>query len=81
MVKDIYSRKLVVNEVHESKSSAYACQLLRRGCLREQTTGRPLVLHSDNGSVMKAATLLAIGTARSSTSRPRSDIKGWTAND
>jgi putative transposase len=74
MVKDIYSRKLVVNEVHESESSAYACQLLRRGCLREQTAGRPLVLHSDNGSVMKAATLLAtmqeLGVAPSY-SRPR----------
>ncbi|MNT60370.1 hypothetical protein D3C72_1979470 [compost metagenome] len=36
MMQDIYSRKLVVNEV----------------CLREKTAGRPLVLHSDNGSVM-----------------------------
>ena len=74
MVKDIYSRKLVVNEVHESESSAHACQLLRRGCLREQTAGRPLVLHSDNGSVMKGANLLAamqeLGVAPSY-SRPR----------
>lgn len=58
MVKDIYSRKLVVNEVHEVESSEYACQLLARGCLREQTAGRPLVLHSDNGSVMKGSNLL-----------------------
>ena len=58
MVKDIYSRKLVVNEVHEAESSEYACQLLARGCLREQTAGRPLVLHSDNGAVMKGSNLL-----------------------
>lgn len=74
MVKDIYSRKLVVNEVHESESSAHACELLRRGCLREKTAGRPLVLHSDNGSVMKGANLLAtmqeLGVAPSY-SRPR----------
>jgi transposase InsO family protein len=59
MVKDIYSRKLVANEVHEIESSSHACQLLSRGCLREQTAGQPLVLHSDNGSVMKGANLLA----------------------
>lgn len=74
MVKDIYSRKLVVNEVHESESSAHACHLLRRGCLREKTAGRPLVLHSDNGSVMKGANLLTtmqeLGVAPSY-SRPR----------
>jgi len=59
MMKDIYSRKLVVNEVHENESSEYASRLLSRGCLREQTAGRPLVLHSDNGTAMKGATMLA----------------------
>lgn len=59
MVKDIYSRKLIVNEVHEAESSTHACELVRRGCLREQTAGRPVVLHSDNGSVMKGSNLLA----------------------
>lgn len=59
MVKDVFSRKLVVNEVHERDSSEYACQLLARGCLREQTAGKPLVLHSDNGSTMKGANMLA----------------------
>jgi transposase InsO family protein len=59
MMKDIYSRKLVVNEVHERESTEYACHLLARGCLREQTAGRPLVLHSDNGIAMKGANLLA----------------------
>lgn len=59
MVKDIYSRKLVANDVFETESSDHACKLLSRGCLREQTAGRTLVLHSDNGAVMRGANLLA----------------------
>jgi len=57
MMQDIYSRKLVVNEVHESESVEDASRLLELGCLREQTAGRPLVLHSDNGSVMKGQSM------------------------
>jgi putative transposase len=60
MIEDIYSRKLVANEVHESESADHAGQLLAQGCLREQTAGRPLVLHSDNGSAMKGATMRAM---------------------
>lgn len=59
MMKDVYSRKLVVNEVHEQESAEHASRLLWMGCLREQTAGRPLVLHSDNGTAMKGATMLA----------------------
>ncbi|RWA45664.1 integrase [Cupriavidus sp. UYMSc13B] len=59
MMQDIYSRKLVVNEVHESESVEHASHLLAQGCLREQTAGRPLVLHSDNGTAMKGATMRA----------------------
>lgn len=59
MMADIYSRKLVVNEVHDSECSEHAERLLERGCLRERTAGRCLVLHSDNGAVMKGATLLS----------------------
>jgi transposase InsO family protein len=59
MVKDIYSRKLIVNEVHDVESSTHACTLVARGCLREQTAPKPVVLHSDNGSAMKGANLLA----------------------
>jgi transposase InsO family protein len=59
MMKDIYSRKLIVNEVHENESAEHASLLLWRGCLREKTAGRPLVLHSDNGTAMKGATMLA----------------------
>lgn len=60
MMKDIYSRKLVVNEVHDNESSEHAARLLARACLREQTAGRPLVLHSDNGTAMRGANMLAM---------------------
>jgi transposase InsO family protein len=74
MVKDIYSRKLVVNEVHESECTEHAAQLLARGCLREQTANRPLVLHSDNGTAMKGSNMRAmmhtLGVS-ASFSRPR----------
>jgi putative transposase len=59
MMVDLYSRKLVVNEVHDSECSEHAKELLAKGCLRERTAGRFLVLHSDNGSTMKGATLLS----------------------
>lgn len=58
-MKDVVSRKLVANEVHVMESSGLAARLLTLGCLRESAQGRPLALHSDNGSVMKDATLLA----------------------
>ena len=74
MVKDIHSRLLVANEVHEGESADHASTLIRKACLRERTAGRPLVLHSDNGSAMKGAVMLAtlheLGVA-SSFSRPR----------
>jgi putative transposase len=59
MVKDIHSRLLVANEVHEHESGDHASDLLRKACLRERTVGRPLVLHSDNGAAMKGAVMLA----------------------
>ena len=74
MAKDIYSRKLVVNEVHETQTAEHASELIRRGCLREQTAGKPLVLHSDNGSAMKGSTMLttmALLGVEPSYSRPR----------
>ena len=74
MVLDIYSRKIVGHEVHEAESAESAARLMRRASLAEGLAGRPLVLHSDNGSAMKGSTMLAtleqLGVAPSF-SRPR----------
>ncbi len=56
---DIYSRKIVGWEVYESESSDYASKVLRKAYLREGVAGDDLILHSDNGSPMKGATMLA----------------------
>jgi len=74
MVLDIFSRKIVGHEVHVAESAELASRLMRRTSLAEGLAGRPLVLHSDNGSAMKGATMLAtleqLGVAPSF-SRPR----------
>lgn len=58
MIVDIYSRKIIGWEVDERESSELAAKVVQQGVLKESCVGRPLVLHSDNGSVLKAATLL-----------------------
>jgi transposase InsO family protein len=74
MMKDIRSRTLVMNEVWEVESAEHASELLHKRYLREGIAGRPLVLHSDNGSAMKGATMRAamidLGV-QASFSRPR----------
>jgi transposase InsO family protein len=59
LVLDIYSRKIVGWEIHETESAEYASQLLRKAYLAEGVRDGALVLHSDNGSPMKGATMLA----------------------
>lgn len=59
LVMDIYSRKIVGWEVHERETAEYASILLRKACLAEGINEPGLVLHSDNGSPMKGATMLA----------------------
>jgi transposase InsO family protein len=56
---DIYSRKIVGWQVYEYESSALAADLMRDICLRERVKRNQVVLHSDNGSPMKGATMLA----------------------
>lgn len=74
LIIDLYSRKVVGWEIHEQESSELASYLLRRAYLREGIGGVPLVLHSDNGSPMKGAslveTLYKLGVEKSH-SRPR----------
>ena len=60
LILDLFSRKIVGWEIWNDESAEHASQLVRRTVLSEQCVVRsePLVLHSDNGSPMKGATLL-----------------------
>lgn len=59
LVMDIYSRKIVGWQVYEEESSALAADLMVDICLREDIQRHQVILHSDNGSPMKGATMLA----------------------
>ncbi|VAW92842.1 Mobile element protein [hydrothermal vent metagenome] len=59
LIEDIFSRKIVGWEVHEEESAEHASCLIRKACLAEGVHKEGLVLHSDNGSPMKGATMLA----------------------
>lgn len=59
LVLDIWSRKIVAWAVHETESAEHGAALMDEACRREGVRRDSLVLHSDNGSPMKAATLLA----------------------
>ncbi len=57
LIIDLYSRKIVGWEVHDQELAEHAAQLVRRAVWAEGCITSPLVLHSDNGSPMKASTL------------------------
>jgi transposase InsO family protein len=62
LILDLYSRKIVGWEVHDSDDSAHAAHLVRRTALAEgiaTLTNKP-VLHGDNGATLKATTVLAM---------------------
>jgi len=59
MIMDIYSRKIVGWEIHENQTDELASDLAKRAYISEGIAGKDLVLHSDNGSPMKGATMLA----------------------
>ena len=56
---DVWSRKIVAFDVHETESSELASKLLEQALVREGLAQVDVVLHSDNGSPMKGATLRA----------------------
>lgn len=60
LIIDIYSRKIVGWEVWAEEMAEHAGQLIRRAVMVEKITilAHSLVLHSDNGSPMKGATML-----------------------
>jgi hypothetical protein len=56
---DIFSRKIIGWQVYDTESSELASDVMRDICMREKIAPDQVVLHSDNGSPMKGATLLA----------------------
>jgi putative transposase len=59
LVMDIYSRKIVGWQVYHEESSALAADLMTNICENEGLKKGQVTLHSDNGSPMKGATMLA----------------------
>lgn len=59
LILDVFSRKIVGWEVYRSESADHAADLFHKTHLREGIAGEALILHSDNGSPMKGATMLA----------------------
>ena len=56
---DIFSRKIVGWQIYDSESSELAGEVMRDICKRENIAPDQVVLHSDNGSPMKGAAMLA----------------------
>ena len=76
LILDVYSRKIVGAEVHDSDDSVHAVHLVRRTALAEGIAAMDTkpVLHGDNGSTLKATTVLAMLNwlgIKPSYSRPR----------
>jgi transposase InsO family protein len=62
LILDLYSRKIIGWEVHDSDDSDHAARLARRTALAEGIAAldRKPVLHGDNGATLKATTVLAM---------------------
>lgn len=56
---DIFSRKIIGWQIYDIESSELASEVMRDICTREAIKPDQVVLHSDNGSPMKGATMLA----------------------
>ena len=76
LILDLFSRKIVGFEVHETDSADHAAHLARRTALAEGVHAVPTkpILHGDNGATLKATTVLAMLAwlgIKPSYSRPR----------
>jgi hypothetical protein len=62
LILDLFSRKIVGFEVHDTDSAEHAAHLARRTALAEGVHAKPVrpVLHGDNGATLKATTVLAM---------------------
>jgi transposase InsO family protein len=59
LIMDVFSRKIVGWEIHTNETAQQASVLIKKACLAEGASYSGLILHSDNGSPMKGATMLA----------------------
>ena len=59
VVMDVWSRKIVAWTIEAEESAEHAEAMIAAACEREGVRRDQLVIHSDNGAPMKAATLLA----------------------
>jgi transposase InsO family protein len=62
LILDLYSRKIVAWEVHDTDDADHAARVVRRAALAEgiAADGQHPVLHGDNGATLKATTVLAM---------------------
>jgi putative transposase len=58
-VMDVWSRKIVAWDVHDTQTDELAALLIEEACRREGVVRDRLVLHADNGAAMKGKTMLA----------------------
>jgi transposase InsO family protein len=59
LMVDVWSRKIVGWAVHKRESAQHASELVWQICQDSKLDSRGIVLHSDNGSPMRGATMLA----------------------
>lgn len=59
LIVDLYSRYIVGWEIHPDELASHAADLVTKACARQGVARDQLVLHADNGSPMKGATMLA----------------------
>ena len=62
LILDLYSRKIVAWEVHDTDAADHAAHLVKRAALAEGIAAaeRRPILHGDNGATLKATTVLAM---------------------
>ena len=74
LIMDIFSRFIVSWEIHQKELTIHAESLIKKAVFKHSALNAPLVLHSDNGSPMKAQSLQNLLTKlgiMKSYSRPR----------
>lgn len=59
LIMDVWSRKIVGWAVHEEESAERAAELFKKVAKDAGQTSKKMVLHSDNGSPMRGATMVA----------------------